>query len=172
MKSSMTPANAVAPPKTRVRTAKVREVITEPTYGAQRPLISTVAKQAQNPLSKPSDSSKECSPKILFNRGSDTLTLTALGKINRLADYLRKHPETRLSLKGHTDRRGTDEYNNVLAQERAKSVYEALIALGVEQTRIHHGGYGSSYANGTKGDFRGYAADRRVEITVHFTTAV
>lgn len=168
---TLTPTKLAAPLKNRIWSdgeiswaAKADNLTTVSSAGNGLPIISTVANHAQSHPSQPCGSAAEYSPRVLFNRGSDKLTPTGLRKTHKLADYLRKNTEVRLSLKGHTDRRGTDEYNNVLAQERAKSVNDTLIALGIEQTRIRYSGHGSSYSKGTKGDFRGYAGDRRVEI--------
>lgn len=103
---------------------------------------------------------------ILFASGDDTLSELDLQRVKQLADHLRAHPELRVTLDGHADPRGTDEYNNVLSQERAKAVKEALENSGIESNRITYTGHGNRFSSAAKGDFEAYRQERRVDITV------
>ena len=103
---------------------------------------------------------------VLFASGADTLNDLDMQRIKALADHLRANPELAVSLDGHTDPRGTDEYNNVLSQERAKAVKQALEDLGVPAERISHQGHGNRFSSATKGDEDAYQQERRVDITI------
>lgn len=101
---------------------------------------------------------------VLFATGEDTLNELDRQRVEKLAAFLQEHPRLNVTLDGHTDRRGTDEYNNVLSIERAKSVKSALLERGIDAARIQLKGHGSSYATAAAGDEAGFAKDRKVVI--------
>ncbi len=103
---------------------------------------------------------------IMFRTGKDELTELDQKRVAILTDYLNRNPELQVRLDGHADLRGTDEYNNVLAKFRAKTVADALVKGGVDRDRIETHSYGASMARSTEGDYEGYALDRRVNIEV------
>lgn len=58
-------------------------------------------------------------------------------QIKQVADYLQKNPQTRASLQGHTDGRGSDEYNMGLSRRRAESVRTYLVQkFGISADRL------------------------------------
>ena len=103
---------------------------------------------------------------VLFASGTDTLNDIDMQRLKALVDHLQANPELVVSLDGHADPRGTDEYNNVLSQERAKAVKQALEDLGVPAERISHQGHGNRFSNAAKGDEEAYQQERRVDITI------
>lgn len=103
---------------------------------------------------------------VLFASGADTLNDVDMQRLKALVDHLQANPELVVSLDGHADPRGTDEYNNVLSQERAKAVKEALVDLGIPAERISHQGHGNRFSKAVKGDEEGYQLERRVDITI------
>ncbi len=52
------------------------------------------------------------------------------------ADWLRRWPTTRVSIEGHADSRGTNEYNLALGERRATNVKNYLVGLGVPADRM------------------------------------
>lgn len=108
---------------------------------------------------------------VLFSTGEDTLNDMDHLRIQKLAHYLEENPDWTITLDGHTDPRGTDEYNNILAHERAKAVKTALQELGVDSARITSQGHGSRFTQGAKGDQDAYRQERRVDITLHHKLA-
>ncbi len=66
-----------------------------------------------------------------------------LASIQAHADYLVKHPNTKIYINGHTDQRGSREYNVALGERRAKSVTQVLIARGVKVSQIKIVSYGA-----------------------------
>ncbi|BFM09026.1 OmpA family protein [Halioxenophilus aromaticivorans] len=103
---------------------------------------------------------------VFFESNSDQLTQDGLAIIEVLAEVINYDPDTVVELIGHTDPRGTDEYNNVLSQYRAKAVADQLIELGVAEGRIASRGEGSNLSTAVKGDSEGYAFERRVDIVI------
>jgi len=103
---------------------------------------------------------------IMFRTGKDELTELDQKRVAILTDYLNRNPELHVRLDGHADQRGTDEYNNVLAKFRAKTVADTLVEGGVASDRIETYSHGASKSRSTEGDYEGYALDRRVNIEV------
>lgn len=102
--------------------------------------------------------------KVFFDTGVDQLTELDRQKLDAVADYLMENADMSVKLDGHADPRGTDEYNNVLSQERALSVKAALLDKGVNETRVQVAGHGSSMS--TSDGVGAYAGDRRVDVTL------
>ncbi|WP_444903773.1 OmpA family protein [Microbulbifer sp. CnH-101-E] len=101
---------------------------------------------------------------MLFTTGEDELQTAQLQQLNAMADFLKRHPHLQIQLEGHADPRGSDGYNNVLSDQRALSVEQALISLGIDASRISRRAMGSTYSEAPKGDVDAYAMERRVDI--------
>lgn len=106
---------------------------------------------------------------VLFPTGQDQLSRQDINRITSLANYMKNNPDLRVRLDGHADPRGTDEYNNVLSEERALSVVKALTERGINATRIDHYAHGSSLSSAYNGDLEAYALERKVRIEVYST---
>jgi outer membrane protein OmpA-like peptidoglycan-associated protein len=63
-------------------------------------------------------------------------------ELDKLVKLLKDNPEIDIEMGSHTDVRGTDEYNQVLSENRAKSAVEYLIEQGIEKNRLTFKGYG------------------------------
>jgi peptidoglycan-associated lipoprotein len=64
------------------------------------------------------------------------LSDTARSILAKDADYMRQHPSIRITVEGHADSRGTNEYNLALGERRASAVRDYLVGLGVAVARI------------------------------------
>ncbi len=80
------------------------------------------------------------------------------------ATYLMEHPSARVLLSGHTDSRGSREYNIALGERRAKSVYEFLRVAGVPKRQIRLVSYGEERPVAYGHDESSYRQNRRVEL--------
>jgi outer membrane protein OmpA-like peptidoglycan-associated protein len=96
--------------------------------------------------------------KLLFEFDSYAVNPEAEDELSLLAQFLLEHPDLALLIKGHADKVGSDEYNNKLSLQRAKSVKEYLSNYGISNTRIQVEGFGSQSSEGA-----GDELDRRVE---------
>jgi outer membrane protein OmpA-like peptidoglycan-associated protein len=79
---------------------------------------------------------------------------------------LNQYPNTNIEIQGHTDSRGTDEYNMGLSQRRASTVRDYLVSQGIAGIRVTTRGFGESapaYSNDTP---EGMAQNRRVEFLI------
>ena len=103
---------------------------------------------------------------LYFRPGDDRLNEPGCQRMAMVARYLNRHLETTVVVDGHSDTRGTDAYNNVLAECRARAVAVALVVRGVSPDRIalrRSGGCSSGLA---LSDEKRYALDRRVGVRV------
>jgi peptidoglycan-associated lipoprotein len=80
------------------------------------------------------------------------------------AQYLVKYPTARVRLEGHTDERGSREYNIGLGERRAQTVRRALLAQGVAESQITTVSYGEERPAAEGSDEAAYAQNRRVEL--------
>ena len=91
-------------------------------------------------------------------RGEDLQTVTAH------AAYLAKYKNARVRLEGHTDERGSREYNIGLGERRAQTVRSALLVQGVAESQITTVSYGEERPAVEGSDEAAYAKNRRVEL--------
>lgn len=81
------------------------------------------------------------------------------------AQYLVQHPNTKVVLEGHTDERGTREYNIALGERRAKAVSQLMQLQGVAQSQIQVVSFGEERPVAMGHDESAWRLNRRVEIT-------
>ncbi len=103
---------------------------------------------------------------IFFDSGSDDLNLRSRRLVIKLARFLKEQPHLGVRLHGHTDPRGTDEYNNVLADYRTRNVAALLLVAGVNSQRIQRRPVGASGSTAALGDLAHYAMERRVSVEI------
>lgn len=104
--------------------------------------------------------------KIKFDTGSDTLTTSDEENLAALSEILHDDSTLNVRLDGYTDPRGTDEYNNVLSLERAKSVAAILEDYGINPERIKINGHGSKHVPNIL-SATDYTEYRRVDIETY-----
>ena len=96
---------------------------------------------------------------VYFDFNESSITTEGSATLQRNADCIKKTNRA-VQLIGHTDNRGTEEYNLALSNQRAASVKNYLTSLGVKTT-VTTEGRGKIDARGT--DEAGFAKDRRVD---------
>ncbi len=101
---------------------------------------------------------------VLFDTGQATLKPGASLAMNRLATYLNGNPQTKIIIEGHTDSRGSDEYNEALSERRARAVATELESRGVSADQLHTIGRGKSFPVASNDTPEGRQQNRRVEI--------
>ena len=74
--------------------------------------------------------------KVLFNFDSYALDNEATSIVDKVAALMFQYPDTLLALKGHTDKYGAENYNQILSENRADAVEDALVDSGVDSGRI------------------------------------
>ena len=103
---------------------------------------------------------------VLFDTGKSELKPGAYETIDEIAEFLNNNGDRDITIKGHTDSRGNDDYNRQLSDARANSVRNALVQRGVDATRIVAEGMGEQYPVATNDTAAGRQQNRRVEIVI------
>jgi len=103
---------------------------------------------------------------VLFGFDKSDLSAVAQDNIKNLATVLNKYPDTYVRVEGHTDAKGTDEYNMALSQRRVNSVTAFLIKQGIAANRIQGFAYGKTQPIATNDTEEGRAKNRRVEFSI------
>ena len=81
---------------------------------------------------------------VFFDLGKSTLRPESFVELNKLFDFLVNNSTLSIEIGGHTDTRGDDKENLKLSNDRAKAVYDYVIAKGIEAKRISFKGYGET----------------------------
>jgi OOP family OmpA-OmpF porin len=110
---------------------------------------------------------------VNFDFDKSDITKADAAELKKAIDFLWKYPNSKVKLEGHTDSKGTEEYNQKLSERRAEAVKQYLIKEGaVEKTMISATGYGelrpiapNKTKNG-KDNPEGRAENRRVEVLI------
>ena len=103
---------------------------------------------------------------MLFDTGGDSLKAGADQTLDQLARFLAAHPERRVLAEGYTDSVGTAEFNQALSQRRARALKNALVARGVDGSRIDVAGFGRQYAVASNDEAGGRQLNRRVQVVI------
>ena len=104
--------------------------------------------------------------KVLFAYDRSDLSAAAKTNLDKLKATLLKYPETNILVIGHTDSKGSDDYNMGLSERRATSVINYLRNNGINSGRLTAIGKGESdpvASNDTEDD---RAQNRRVEFVI------
>jgi OOP family OmpA-OmpF porin len=103
---------------------------------------------------------------ILFKTDSAKLEPNAADLVTRVAEAMKKHPDLKISVVGHTDNTGDYNYNIQLSERRAKAFANALIKEGVAADRLTAVGVGPQSPVATNDTAEGRAQNRRVELVL------
>jgi peptidoglycan-associated lipoprotein len=125
-------------------------------FGGQEPGESYTTKAPHNQV-------------YLFAYDDSTLASKYLPSANAQADYLKSHPSARVLLAGHTDERGSREYNVALGERRANTVADILRMAGVRAHQMRVVSYGKERPANFGHDDASHAQNRRVEFTYEAT---
>jgi peptidoglycan-associated lipoprotein len=106
-------------------------------------------------------------PDALFDYNKAEIRPDTQRAINHAATYLQMNPQIRVLLGGYADSRGTDAFNLVLGEKRARAVRQALIAAGVAPERLEIVTYGKFVQVCTASTERCRQANRRVAFAMH-----
>jgi len=104
--------------------------------------------------------------RVPFAFGEATLLPAAETTLAVVADVLRRFPDLRVEVGGHTDSVSSEAFNLALSQRRAEAVRDFLVASGVAPARLAAVGYGEGQPVADNGNETGRALNRRVEFIV------
>ena len=106
--------------------------------------------------------------RIYFDKAKANLTASSISALNEVVAYMEKNPESRVYLASNADERGTVGFNQLLSDNRARSVVQFLTSKGIKAKRIKAKGYGKTFSESAikPGDEaeKEYQKNRRVDI--------
>lgn len=103
---------------------------------------------------------------IYFDFDKTTLKKESFVELNKVVDFLKQNPHVEIEISGHTDSKGSDDYNLNLSQGRSQSVVDYIVSQGIDSFRLTAHGYGETKPIDTNDTDAGRANNRRVEFTV------
>ena len=103
---------------------------------------------------------------IVFALNSAELTDNTRLVINAFIEFLRENPKVHATIEGYTDNVGDEEDNQKLSEQRAKAVYDYLIANRVRPDRLQYKGMGSANPVATNDTEEGRAKNRRTVFVI------
>ena len=103
---------------------------------------------------------------VLFTSGRADLKTGAATNLNKLAVFLTNYPDRNVTIEGHTDSVGSEEYNQGLSQRRADSVKTFLTGQGIGASRLTTAGKGKSDPIAGNDSAAGRQQNRRVEVII------
>lgn len=101
-----------------------------------------------------------------FDYDMSTIRDDARGVLQRNAEYLKRWPSTRVSVEGHADSRGTNEYNLALGERRAAAVMTYLVSLGISPNRLRTVSYGKEFPFDPGHDESAWGKNRRAQFVI------
>ena len=100
---------------------------------------------------------------MLFVVNSSVVTEDSNAKLKELTELLNAYPNAKVIIEGHASSDGSMAYNQTLSEKRANSVKDALIAMGVDASRLETVAYGETRPSADNKTAAGRAANRRVK---------
>jgi OOP family OmpA-OmpF porin len=107
--------------------------------------------------------------KVYFDTNQATIQARSNTLLDQMAKVLSEHPEIlKVIIEGHTDDRGTADFNRTLSQQRADAVRDYLVKKGVAADRLETQGYGPDRPVQPNTTSEGRAANRRVDFLTRY----
>ncbi|MDC1068746.1 OmpA family protein [Candidatus Kapabacteria bacterium] len=113
-----------------------------------------------------SDSSDIFRRPILFEFDKDSILAESFNIIDEIVDAMYIYPRLRLEVQGHTDNKGSAEYNQKLSERRAKAVVDAFLERDIHPRRLRYRGFGLSRPIASNNNEEGQSKNRRTEFKI------
>ena len=104
---------------------------------------------------------------IYFAFDRSSLSPMAQENLRRKAEWLRANPDATVTIEGHCDERGTNEYNLALGDRRAESAKSVLVDLGISSKRLATISYGEERPVDPRSTEEAWAKNRRAHFVVN-----
>ena len=160
-KTSVRPEEAPAPPVAQqpepAQQPKVPEKITE--KKAESVISSDLAQEY-------AEGKEGMFADIMFEYDKYDVKESYKSELQAVSQWMTKNGSAKLSIEGHCDERGTNEYNLALGDRRAKAVKDYLVSLGVMSSRIETISYGEEKPVCTEQSEECWAKNRRAHFVI------
>lgn len=101
-----------------------------------------------------------------FERGKTIMIRGAQSAIDDLVGTMRLHPNYHIEISGHTDDKGDPQKNQILSKKRAETVYNYLLASGIQRERLSFRGYGQSRPIALNKTVEGRQKNERIQFRI------
>lgn len=101
-----------------------------------------------------------------FETNSFEIAAQSVPELQELCTYLQMQPSLKIEIQGHTDNVGNEAHNLKLSQQRAKAVYDFLLARGVPASQISYKGYGSKQPIADNDLLQTRSQNRRTQVLI------
>jgi peptidoglycan-associated lipoprotein len=104
--------------------------------------------------------------RVFFDFDRSNIRADQRPTLERQGGWMQQYPQVQVTVEGHTDERGTREYNLALGQRRANSARDVLVANGVAGTRVQTISYGKDRPDALGSTEEAWAQNRRAVTVV------
>jgi len=104
--------------------------------------------------------------KIFFGFNKATIKTKSHPILKEISEAIKGHPKWKINIQGHTDDRGSAQYNQKLSEKRAFAVYKYLMSKGVPSDQMSYIGYGEERPIEDNSTAEGRSVNRRVEFHI------
>jgi len=104
---------------------------------------------------------------VQFETGKTTLLKSSFAILNEIVEILKRYPDYRMRINGHTDSIGEAAPNQILSERRAKTCYDYMIAKGIPADRLSYQGFGETKPIANNKYKPGRDQNRRVEFEIY-----
>ncbi len=141
-------------------------VVEQPVSAVQETAITDTALSAEDAAAEARRAAASGLQRIHFEFDRSDLTDEARQILVNNAGLLRAAPRVNVLIEGHTDERGSDEYNLALGERRAISARNFLVSLGVAEARLRIISYGEEMPIALDRNEEAWAKNRRAEFKI------
>ena len=103
---------------------------------------------------------------ITFDTDKATIKSESNVQLTNIAEIMKAFPAVKIKIGGYTDNTGDETANQVLSADRATTIKNALIGMGIDAARIEAEGYGSKYLVASNDTAEGRQQNRRIDVRV------
>lgn len=103
---------------------------------------------------------------IFFDTNKFDIKDESKPELQKLLDFLNNNPNIHIEVSGHTDNVGSNQFNQTLSENRAKAVYQYLIANGINAARLVYKGYGETEPIVSNDNDEDRSRNRRTEFKI------
>jgi len=103
---------------------------------------------------------------VFFDTNLFNLKDESFPELNKLVGFMKGNSTVTIEVSGHTDSTGDKQKNQMLSQNRAKSVYDYIVSKGIDTTRLTFKGYGDSKPVASNENEEGRSLNRRTEFLI------
>jgi outer membrane protein OmpA-like peptidoglycan-associated protein len=130
----------------------------------EKPFRMTIQPPTADAMKDALDKAGRIALYVNFDFAKASLKPDAAPIVAEVVNLMKRNPDLKLSIDGHTDNIGGHDYNQKLSQDRAASVVAAVVAGGVDSGRLQSHGFGADKPIAPNDTEEGRAKNRRVEL--------